>query len=124
MIVPREFRDYFESVFAEALEIIVSRQESYGPSNVENLGPHGVFSRMAMDKVNRIANSMNGTIRNGRVEMDDDWYTPELHDALIDTINYAAILISLGQGEWSNVSRGKNSSIDLSNVKCGCEDCL
>lgn len=108
MKVPRTFSDYFKSVYAEAHEIMVSRQGSYGPANVENLGPHGVFSRMAMDKVNRIARSMNGTIVDGRVEMNQDWYTPEVHDALIDTINYAAILIALGQEKWSEVSRGED----------------
>ena len=108
MRVPRTFSDYFKSVYAEAHEIMVSRQGSYGPANVENLGPHGVFSRMAMDKVNRIARSMNGKIVDGRVEMNPDWYTPEVHDALIDTINYAAILIALGQGKWSEVSRGED----------------
>lgn len=108
MKVPRTFSDYFRSVYAEAQEIMVSRQGSYGPANVENLGPHGVFSRMAMDKVNRIARSMNGKIVDGRVEMNPDWYTPEVHDALIDTINYAAILIALGQDKWSEVSRGED----------------
>lgn len=108
MKVPRTFHDYFRSVFAEANEIMVSRQGSYGPANVESLGPHGVFSRMAMDKVNRIARAMNGKIVDGRVEMNPDWYTPEVHDALIDTINYAAILIALGQGKWSEVSRGED----------------
>jgi hypothetical protein len=104
--VPRTFNDYFKAVFAEANDIMVSRQGSYGPANVESLGPHGVFSRMAMDKVNRIARAMNGKIVDGRVEMNSNWYTPEVHDALIDTINYAAILIALGQEKWSEVSRG------------------
>jgi len=109
--VPRTFNDYFKSVFAEANDIMVSRQGSYGPANVESLGPHGVFSRMAMDKVNRIARAMNGKIVDGRVEMNSNWYTPEVHDALIDTINYAAILIALGQEKWSEVSRGEDEDL-------------
>ena len=107
MVVPRTFVDYFKNLYTEAHEIMVSRQASYGPANVEHLGPQGVFSRMAMDKVNRIARAMNGKIVEGKVELEPGWYTPEVHDALIDTINYAAILIALGQEKWSSVSRGE-----------------
>jgi hypothetical protein len=60
---------------------------------------------MAMDKVGRISNALNGKIVNGQLIVDEDWYGPEVHDALIDTINYAAILIALGQEKWSQVSR-------------------
>lgn len=107
MAVPKTFVDYFKSLYSEAHDIMVSRQASYGPANVEHLGPQGVFSRMAMDKVNRIARAMNGKIVEGKVELEPGWYTPEVHDALIDTINYAAILIALGQGKWSDISRDK-----------------
>jgi len=107
--VPKSFGQYFKSIYAEAHEIMVSRQASYGPGNVENLGPVGVFSRMAMDKIGRIANALNGKIEKGQLVVDKDWYGPEVHDALIDTINYAAILIALGQGEWSKVSREEDN---------------
>jgi hypothetical protein len=60
---------------------------------------------MAMDKVGRISNALNGKIDKGRLVVDENWYGPEVHDALIDTINYAAILIALGQEKWSEVSR-------------------
>jgi hypothetical protein len=103
--VPEAFSHYFRDLFSEAHGIMVTRQASYGPVNVENLGPVGVFSRMAMDKVGRISNALNGKIVNGQLIVDEDWYGPEVHDALIDTINYAAILIALGQGKWSEVSR-------------------
>ena len=103
--VPEGFSRYFGDLFSEAHAIMVSRQESYGPGNVENLGPVGVFSRMAMDKVGRIANALNGRIDKGQLVVDEDWYNAEVHDALIDTINYAAILIALGQEKWSEVSR-------------------
>lgn len=109
--VPDTFGQYFAELYEEAWEILVTRQKSYGPANVENLGPHGVFSRMAMDKVNRIANAMNGSIDSGRVTIDGEWYTPEVHDALIDTMNYAAILIALGQNKWSEVSRSEDDDI-------------
>jgi len=105
--VPAVFTRYFADLFEEALTIMVSRQESYGPVNVEQLGPVGVFTRLGMDKVGRIANSMNGTVVNGKIEIDPSWYSPEVHDALIDTINYCAIMIALGQGKWSNISRDK-----------------
>ena len=103
--VPKAFSDYFRLVFDRAHEIMVHRQESYGPGNVENLGPVGVFSRMGMDKVGRIANSMNGVVKDGKIIIDPDWYTPEVYDALIDTINYCAIMIALGEKQWSTISR-------------------
>lgn len=88
---------------------MVTRQAAYGPVNVENQGPVGVFSRMAMDKVGRIANALNGKIEKGQLVVDENWYNAEVHDALIDTINYAAILIALGQGKWSKVSREEDN---------------
>lgn len=107
--VPEAFSNYFRDLFSEAHGIMVTRQASYGPGNVENQGPVGVFSRMAMDKVGRIANALNGKIEKGQLVVDEDWYNDEVHDALIDTINYAAILIALGQKKWSKVSREEDN---------------
>lgn len=107
--VPEAFSQYFRDLFSEAHGIMVTRQASYGPGNVENQGPVGVFSRMAMDKVGRIANALNGKIEKGQLVVDEDWYNAEVHDALIDTINYAAILIALGQRKWSKVSREEDN---------------
>jgi hypothetical protein len=110
-VVPQEFVKYFESLYKDALDILVERQEGYGPSNIEALGPYGVFSRLASDKVSRIANELNGVIDNGEAIVTDEWYTAGVHDALMDIANYAMILVSLGQGQWSKVARGDDSEL-------------
>ena len=103
--VPKEFTEYFADLSQEAYDILVMRQEGYGPSNIEGLGPYGVFSRLALDKCGRIATSLNGTIKSGVPEVSADWFNDGVRDALIDISNYALILISLGESKWSEVSR-------------------
>lgn len=103
--VPEEFQDYFFALFEECWQILVDRQRGYGPTNIEALGPHGVFSRLASDKCARVWNSMNGKVSGGKIEI-DDWYDEDVKDALVDIINYAAIMISLGEGKWSKLARG------------------
>jgi hypothetical protein len=103
--VPREFSDYFRSLYAEAHAIMVDRQEGYGPGNIEALGPYGVMSRLASDKCSRIMNEMNGRIVGGKAQVDYDWFTEGVRDALMDIANYSMIMIALGEGEWSKVSR-------------------
>lgn len=109
--VPDEFKDYFYELLSDCWTIMVERQGGYGPTNIEALGPHGVFSRLASDKCSRVWTSMNGDISSGKIEL-DDWYDDSVKDALIDIINYAAIMISLGEGAWSKVSRGEKVERD------------
>lgn len=103
--VPREFSDYFRSLYVEAHSIMVQRQEGYGPGNIEQLGPYGVMSRLSSDKCSRILNEMNGRIVGGKAAVDHDWFTEGVRDALMDIANYAMIMIALGEEQWSKVSR-------------------
>jgi len=103
--VPSEFVEYFQGLYEDALNIMVERQQGYGPSNIEALGAYGVFSRLASDKVSRIANELNGIIDSGEAIVTDDWFSDGVRDALVDIANYAMILISLGEGKWSEVAR-------------------
>ena len=119
-MVPYSFIEYFSNLFGEVHDVMVTRQQSYGPLNVENLGPMGVFSRMYMDKMGRVAKAMNGKVVNGSIELGEGWYTPEVHDALVDTINYAAIMIALGQKKWSSITRDAAEHT----VGCGCNGCV
>ena len=50
---------------------------------------------------------MQGRIESGKIVLDDDWYDAGTRDALLDIANYALILISLGEGKWSKVSRNE-----------------
>ncbi len=103
--VPRQFSDYFRSLYAEAHSIMVQRQEGYGPGNIEALGPYGVMSRLSSDKCSRILNEMNGRIIGGKAAVDHDWFTEGVRDALMDIANYSMIMIALGEEQWSKVSR-------------------
>jgi len=108
--VPQAFQRYFRTLMHEAWSTLIQRQEAYGPTNIEQLGAYGVFSRIAYDKIGRISNSLNGTLVDGRVEVDPSWYSPGTRDALIDIANYALIMISLGEGKWSETARAEESA--------------
>ena len=103
--VPQSFKNYFGDLYKDCYEIHISRQQGYGPTNIEALGPHGVFSRLASDKCARVWNSMNGSVDGGKISLNEDWYSPEVRDALIDIANYAMIMISLGEEQWSSLAR-------------------
>jgi hypothetical protein len=104
--VPEAFTQYFSELATESHEIMVERQAGYGPGNIEALGPYGVFSRLAEDKCSRVATALQGKIVDGKAVVAEDWFDDSVHDALIDIQNYAKILIALGQGKWSFVTRG------------------
>ena len=104
--VPDAFVQYFRELAIESHEIMVERQAGYGPGNIEALGPYGVFSRLAEDKCSRVATALQGKIIDGKAVVAEDWFDDSVHDALIDIQNYAKILIALGQGKWSFVTRG------------------
>jgi len=105
--VPDSFKNYFARLYDECHATLIERQAGYGPTNIESLGPHGVFSRLASDKCARVSSSMQGRIESGKIVLDDDWYDAGTRDALLDIANYALILISLGEGKWSKVSRNE-----------------
>jgi hypothetical protein len=96
------FEDIFQGIFGEAFDLLVERQRKYGPENIERLGPFGVFSRLAHDKVERVSRSFRGEIAYGKVllgkpsEFDDESY----EDALLDIANYALIMIAQHRNLW------------------------
>jgi hypothetical protein len=104
--VPEAFIEYFHELAMEAHGVMVQRQSGYGPGNIEALGPYGVFSRLAEDKCSRVATSLNGSIVDGKARVEGEWFNEGVRDALVDIANYALILIALGEGKWSFVSRG------------------
>jgi hypothetical protein len=108
--VPEAFKNYFRDLYSDCFRILVSRQEGYGPTNIEALGPHGVFSRLAFDKCARVMNSMNGHLEGGKVQLYEDWYSEEVRDALIDIANYSMIMIALGEEQWSKLARDNGTA--------------
>ncbi len=104
--------DKFEAdaseIYAEALKILVKKQNDYGPSNIANApgGPlNGLRVRMH-DKMSRI----NHLIDNGV-----DPQNESLLDSFLDMMNYAAIGQMVLLGKW-----GEQNSID---PNCSCYEC-
>jgi hypothetical protein len=102
LFVANSFEAEFQTIYSEAFSLLVAKQRRYGNSNVEQLGLHGVISRIAFDKVSRALKFMNGRVVNGKVELDEmDESTEEsLEDTLLDIANYALIAVALRRGLW------------------------
>ena len=103
----QDFEKYFSTLYDEAKGILVQRQRQYGPANIESLGVPGVFSRMSDDKMSRVKKALNGSVVKGRVVLSDaslaELQHPSVRDALIDSANYALILLSLIDGQWTHL---------------------
>lgn len=112
----QDFEKYFTTLYDEAKSILVQRQRQYGPANIESLGVPGVFSRMSDDKMSRVKKALNGSVVKGRVVLSDaslaELQHPSVRDALIDSANYALILLSLIDGQWSNLQVDYDSPDD------------
>jgi hypothetical protein len=112
----QDFETYFTTLYDEAKSILVERQRQYGPANIESLGVPGVFSRMSDDKMSRVKKALNGSVIKGRVVLSDaslaELQHPSVRDALIDSANYALILLSLIDGKWTNLQVDYDSADD------------
>jgi hypothetical protein len=109
----KDFEVYFQGLYDEARDILVQRQGQYGPSNIENLGIPGVFSRLNDDKMSRIRKALNGQVVKGRIvlsaESKRELAHPSVRDALMDAANYCLILVSLIEEEWSQLELDPDS---------------
>jgi hypothetical protein len=97
------FQQAFAKIFNESWNVLVDRQSKYGNLNIQQLGLYGVLSRVANDKMSRVMKSLNGTIVDGKVHLNDleEKHKDEaFEDALFDIANYALIAIALKRGEW------------------------
>lgn len=103
MSVPdRTFENTFAELYSEAYKLLVDKQERYGDANIQQLGLHGVISRIAYDKVSRAKKFLNGKIVDGEARLDEmDESTEEsLEDTLLDIANYALIAVALRRKQW------------------------
>jgi hypothetical protein len=112
----QDFEKYFTTLYDEAKGILVERQRQYGPANIESLGVPGVFSRMSDDKMSRVKKALNGSVVKGRVVLSDaslaELQHPSVRDALIDSANYALILLSLIDGQWTQLQEDYDNPDD------------
>lgn len=98
------FEYTFKEIFKEAYDLLCAKQARYGNSNIEQLGIHGVISRIGNDKIARARKFLQGRVVDGQVVLDPlDKDTDEsLEDTLMDIANYALIAIALKRGVWGH----------------------
>jgi hypothetical protein len=92
----------FGKIYNEAYDLLCEKQSRYGDSNIEQLGLHGVISRIGNDKIARARKFMQGKIVDGQVILDplDESTHESLADTLLDIANYALIAVALQRGLW------------------------
>jgi hypothetical protein len=98
----KTFEDTFKEIYDEAFQLLCDKQRRYGNSNIEQLGLHGVISRIGNDKIARAKKFLQGKVVDGQVILDPlDIQTDEsLSDTLLDIANYALIAVALKRGVW------------------------
>jgi hypothetical protein len=96
------FEKVFADIYNEAYLLLCDKQARYGDSNIEQLGLHGVISRIGNDKIARAKKFLNGKIVNGQVVLDPipGDKDESLTDTLLDIANYALIAVALNRGLW------------------------
>lgn len=96
------FEKVFGKIYNEAYDLLCEKQARYGDSNIEQLGLHGVISRIGNDKIARARKFMQGKIVDGQVILDplDESTYESLADTLLDIANYALIAVALQRGLW------------------------
>lgn len=90
---------HVNDIFDEALDVLISKHEDYGPSNISD-SPGGPLVGLAVrlhDKVARLAH-LTSTNRKPNHE--------SLRDTFLDILNYAAIGILVLEGHWDKGDRG------------------
>lgn len=98
------FEKVFASIYNEAYDLLCEKQARYGDANIEQLGLHGVVSRIGNDKIARARKFLQGKVVDGQVILDPlSADTDEsLTDTLLDIANYALIAIALKRGLWGS----------------------
>jgi len=93
--IPPGFREMSSSVYKEALDVLIKKQNDYGPKNIA-LAPGGTVNGLRVrmhDKLSRI---------NHLVESGADPENESLRDSFLDMMNYSAIGLMVLDGEWPN----------------------
>ena len=110
------FQDTVDEVLFEVGELIVKRQRTYGPTNIDQQGIFGITNRILHDKGARIKNRLNGTIVNGEVQLDEielgSVDEPGIINDLADVIGYAVCAILKLRGNWGRPLAPEESEND------------
>jgi len=100
--VPRPFINAVWKVGDECTNMLIKKQNDYGPKNISNApgGPLNGLRVRIFDKVSRINNLL------------DTGVTPEnesLRDSFVDLANYALIALMVLDGNWDSSAEGKKT---------------
>jgi len=108
--VPVTFEDTVDDVLFEVANLIIDRQRTYGPNNIEQQGIFGIVNRIGNDKLARIRQRLHGSIVNGEIVLEDidlgSVNEPGIINDLADVIGYAVCGILLLRGEWGRPLSG------------------
>lgn len=88
-----DFKDDASPIYNELFNILVSKQEDYGPLNIWNApggATNGLMVRMS-DKLERLKNLIYNSIEPNN---------EALEDSFIDIANYAIIALMVERGIW------------------------
>jgi hypothetical protein len=109
----QSFETTFAEIYSEAFALLVRKQERYGDSNIQQLGIHGVISRIAYDKIERAKRFLNGKVADGEVILDPlpDGGDESLVDTMLDIANYALITVALQRGKWGRPLDGRPAEL-------------
>ena len=101
---PVSFEDTVDELLMEVADLIIDRQKTYGPRNIEQQGIFGIVNRIGNDKLARIRQRLHGSIVNGEIVLEDidlgSVNEPGIINDLADVIGYAVCGILLLRDEW------------------------
>lgn len=90
---------YVNDIFDEALDILITKHQDYGPSNISD-SPGGPLVGLAVRLHDKVARLAHLTSNNKEPKHES------LHDTFIDIINYAAIGILVLEDHWDKGGKG------------------
>lgn len=96
--VSEEFKWAVANILDQAEELMLSKQEDYGPGNINSpFGPLLAILVRLHDKQARAANLIKkGGVRNHE----------SLEDTFLDMLNYSLIALMVIRGEWPGIKAG------------------
>ena len=98
------FESTLDALWEEVRDLIIDRQTTYGPTNIEQQGLFGIVNRISNDKVARIKKRLNGEVVNGEIVLDPiemgSVNEPGFVNDLADVIGYGVCGMLLARGEW------------------------
>jgi hypothetical protein len=87
---PTSFEEALDAVLSHMRQVMIAKQQDYGPGNIAKFGEMGVLVR-ASDKLERLVNLLQSGHEPKHEAIDDSW---------LDLANYGLIAQMIRQGIW------------------------